>query len=1283
MTDSVRSDGLSDLAQINGRAEFAAVLTAQRELAGLTVRQVATKAGAYSASSTIGDWFAGRGLPSLASQDLFLKVLAVCQVPPGEIDGWLEAWRRVRRGPGPRPQRLDPYRGLAPFEPDAARWFFGRDGLTAILVEAVVSLQAAGGGLLLVVGASGSGKSSLLRAGLIASLSTRADISDGHADQAAGDPGDWTVELMTPGTDPQAELEGRATRIRSACGSALLVVDQAEELFTALSHQEAADFVDKLAALAAVPVGAVVVLGLRADFYAHALSFPPLLDAAQRRQVTVGPLTPAELRSVIVEPARGAGVEIEDGLIELLLADLAVAAARPKQVEAGVLPLLSHALYATWRHDQGRRLTCLGYRQVGRVQGAVAATAGSAYDSLTPAQQRIARRLLIRLVHVGVDTPDTRRVVRIADLLEAFGAEATVAQQVLDLFITQRLVTAETGTVQISHEALLTAWPTLRGWLAGDRAGLVLRQQVAAAAAGWRAERRDPAGLYAGTRLAAAQEWADNHPEEVSPLEREFLEHSIRHVRRRTRRLYQTVAALTALVLVSCVLAGYAFQQRSDATNQRRAAVAQRNEAYSRLLASRADWLRSRDTTLSRHLALAAYRVAPTVEARSSLLDAAATPTVTRLAGSTGAAQAVAFSPNMRLFAAAGTDGRVRLWDATATPIPAAVGEPLAGPTGSLFAVTFSPDGRLLAAAGTDKQIHLWRLDDQARPHRLAAVTGPTSTVYSLAFSPGGRVLAAGSADRKVWLWTSDGSRVHTLASAPALAGPGDAVQAVAFSPDGRLLAAGSADRTVHLWALADRQRPTPAGILRGHGGKVLALAFSPNGALLASGSGDNSVRLWDVRRPRPAPHGAPITGPSSWVNAITFSPDGNNLAIGSSDKNLTVVKLTTRRVIQTLPHPAPITALAFGIRGETLVSSSTDGFVRQWALPGPLLAEATSSVFAAAFNPNGGVMVTASRDETIQLWRVEDPRRPTPLTAPIRRQGSADGYVGTATFRPDGRLLAVGSRSGDVELWDIAAPDRPSRIGPPLVGGTALIETIAFTRDGSMLAAGGDDGNTYLWDVTRPDNPRPVATIRGDGALVLSAAFHPRLPVLATADTEGRVRLLDVATPTAPRQLGTPLQASTGYAYSVAFSPDGRILAVGGADKTVRLWALDDAGEPRPLPRPLLGPTSYAYWVAFSPDGATIAAASTDGTVWLWDVSHPQHPAVVASLGHTDEAFYVVAFSPDGHTIAAGSADATVRIWETDPNRLAADICATVGAPVTAEEWAQYVPGVPYSPAC
>ncbi|MGW4295168.1 nSTAND1 domain-containing NTPase, partial [Micromonospora chersina] len=513
MTESLRSENLSDPSRIEGRADFAAALTARRELAGLTVRQVAAKAGGYSASSTIGDWFAGRGLPSLASQDLFLKVLTVCQVLPTEIDEWLDAWRRVRRRPGPRPQRLDPYRGLAPFQPDDASWFFGRDRLTAGLVEAVDTLRAHGG-LLLVVGASGSGKSSLLRAGLIASLCSTPESSEQLAEAASAGPEGWTVELMTPGTDPHGELDVRGARIRSASGPAVLILDQAEELFTSLPHQDAADFVGKLAALASAPVGAVVVLGLRADFYAHALSFPPLLEAAQHCQVTVGPLTPAELRSVIVEPARRAGVEIEDGLIELLLADLAVAVETSAQVEVGVLPLLSHALYATWRHDQGRRLTCLGYRQVGRVQGAVAATAGAAYDRLTPAQQRVARRLLVRLVHVGVDTPDTRRVVRIADLLSAFGADAAEAQTVLDLFIAQRLVTAELGTVQISHEALLTAWPALREWLAADRAGLVLRQQMAAAAAGWRGEQRDPAALYAGARLSAAQEWADEHPDE-------------------------------------------------------------------------------------------------------------------------------------------------------------------------------------------------------------------------------------------------------------------------------------------------------------------------------------------------------------------------------------------------------------------------------------------------------------------------------------------------------------------------------------------------------------------------------------------------------------------------------------------------------------------------------------------------------------------------------------------------------------------------------------------------
>ncbi|WP_140158072.1 helix-turn-helix domain-containing protein [Micromonospora sp. NBS 11-29] len=506
-----------DPARIVDRAQFAGALTAQREQAGLTVRQVAALVGVRGSVSTIGDWFSGRGLPSLSSQPLLLRVLEVCEVKPDAVEAWLAAWRRVRRRLVAPDSTEEPYRGLASFEAVDARWFFGRDRLTARLSREVEALRADGGGVLLLVGASGSGKSSLLRAGLVASLQPP------PTDEAPPDcgvppaesPFAWAVEVMTPGADPLTELAQRASTVAAASGPALLVVDQAEELFT-LTAEHVDAFVRGLERLCAAPGRVVVVVALRADFYAQALRHPLLLRAAQSRQLTVGPMTRDELHSVIVGPAQRAGVEVEPGLVEVLLADVA-GLGGDDAAETAALPLLSHALAATWRHDEGRRMTHAAYRNVGGVRGAVAATASAVYDTLDPSRQQVARRLLTALVHLGEDTVDTRRVVPTAALLAEFGADADAAEAVLELFVQHRLVTAEADTVQLSHEALLSAWPRLRCWLRADRAGLLIRQQLTTAAAIWQTDGHDPNALYRGTRLAAAQGWAAEHPALLSP----------------------------------------------------------------------------------------------------------------------------------------------------------------------------------------------------------------------------------------------------------------------------------------------------------------------------------------------------------------------------------------------------------------------------------------------------------------------------------------------------------------------------------------------------------------------------------------------------------------------------------------------------------------------------------------------------------------------------------------------------------------------------------------------
>ena len=499
----------------------------------------------------------------------------------------------------------------------------------------------------------------------------------------------------------------------------------------------------------------------------------------------------AELRSVIVEPARKARLDIEDGLVAVLLSDLAPAGSDSKPGDArgaGNLPLLSHALLTTWERSRKGKLTVADYRDSGGIQGAVASTAEQVYRELTGTQQELARQIFVRLVHVSDDTADTRRRVPISELL--FGHDDT--RRVLDLFIESRLITAGTEEVEIAHEALLFAWPRLREWIDADRAGIRVQGQLGVAAHIWQDSGRDPGVLYRGGRLVSAREW-DADPAyrgALSALEREFLDASVGHslaeeraARRRTRRLQRLVAALAALTVVAVLLSFFAFQQKQAATYQR-------NLAISRQVAIDANQLRSTDINLAMQLSLAAYQVSPTPEARSSLLESYATPTVTRVIGAPGVMQSVAFTPNGQVMAAGGEDSTIRLWNVADLGRPIALGHPLRGDTNTVFSLAFSPDGRTLASGSEDRTVRLWNVTDPARPvlwtHPL---TGPANTVYSVAFSPDGKILAAGSADDSVWLWDVTNPRAPVQIGRP-LRGPAGYVQAVAFSPDGHFLAA-------------------------------------------------------------------------------------------------------------------------------------------------------------------------------------------------------------------------------------------------------------------------------------------------------------------------------------------------------------------------------------------------------------------------------------------------------------------------------------------------------------
>jgi WD40 repeat protein/transcriptional regulator with XRE-family HTH domain len=1247
-----------DTDRIVTRQEFAAALARLREQAGLTVRQVAKAAG--QPYSTVGGYFSGRHLPPPSPPSLLPDLLRATGVTDGPVvESWRQALLRVRRAPGPRPTGAPaPYRGLAAFQPEDAAWFHGREDLTGRLLARLAQRHAGGDGMLVVVGPSGSGKSSLLRAGLVPAVRAGELPVPGS--------GDWPVVILTPGSDPVRRLADPPDPATG--GGLVVVVDQFEELFAAEVGEPArAAFIaalDRLATGAGRSAPALVVLGLRADFYGHALAHPPLAAALQDAQLVVGPMSEEQLRRVILEPARRAGIEVADGLVEVLLRDLTPATG---DVRSGALPLLSHALLVTWELGQGRRLTLADYRNSGGLRGAVAQTAERVYGELTGPEPELARRLFLRLVRASPDGADTARPVPRDEL--------SAPPAVLERFIASRLLTVGTTTVQLSHETLLYAWPRLREWIDADRAGLVTRQRLVEAAQSWEREGRDPAALYGGSRLAATRDRSVGGGE-LPPLVGEFLAASVGRERRGVRRLYQTIAALVVLLAVVVTAGAAAAQQRSHALTQERLVTAERDQAISRLVAGRAERIRDTDVSLAAQLSLAAYRIWPTPEARAALLDSSAAHTATRLLGSTGVMQSVALSPDHQFLAAGTADRTVLRWDLSDPDHPIRLEPALTGPEDIVYTVAFSPDGRTLAAGGGDDLVHLWDIADPYRPVPVGApLDGPADIVYTVAFSPDGRTLAAGSADHRVHRW--DLTDPRRPAPLPPLAGGTSYVQSVAFSPDGTLLAAGHDDATVRLWEVRDPGRPAPLGEpLTGPERTVFAVAFHPDGDTLAAGSRDGNAYLWDLADPAaPRPLDPPLAGAAGWVQTVRFSPDGNTLAAGSSGETW-LWDWRAGRVTATLPHPGPVTSLVYGADRHTLFTAAADGTARRWRLPGPALRGDDVPINNLRFDPTGSRLAVASGET--RLWSVADR---VPLGPPVT---NPTGFSGAVAFASDGGALFVSDRAGTLRAFDLTDPAGPAPLGSPVDAHPLLVEQLALSPDGTVLATGGDDNLVRLWDVTDPAAPALLAELAGFTAYVYSVLFNHRGDLLAAASVDNTVRLWDVRDPGHATEVTEPLVGSEHYAISLAFHPDDTVLAVGSADRNIYLWDLTDPRRPARLGRPLVGADNYVYALAYSPDGRTLAAANTDQTVWLWDVTDPDRPpAVRATLTIPEGPLYTVAYSPDGRTLAAGGGGNTVWLWNTRPDEVADHVCRTAGDPLTRAEWEKYVPDLPPRPAC
>ena len=1299
----IGGDGRPDPTLIRDRQEFAAQLSAVRVRTGKTIRALARELDQPSA--TIGGYFSGQHLPSVAQTELFRSLLRGLGIlEQREIESWIDALARVRRRPGPRPATAPvPYRGLVSFQVEDAGWFFGREVLADAVVRRAAELvkDPADGTAMVVVGPSGSGKSSLLRAGVVPS------IEGGTTDLGSS----WHCAVVCPGTqpvvrlaealaaisdgDPEAIEEGLRRDpsdwpVEPGSNGLVVVFDQFEEVFTTSTDEE------RRAVLAIVEGASrvipedraqvVVIVGLRADFYGRAAREPSLVSVLQDRQVLVGPMSAEELRRAIREPARLAGMDVDDDLVDHLLAEVAPRPSAVAPHEPGALPLLSHALLETWKGAKRGRLTMAAYTATGGIGGAVQKTADRLFGDLTPDEQILARRLFLRLVNLEEDAVVTRRRIRRGDLPAHDALEG-----VIELFVSHRLLTLDAGTVEVAHEALIVAWPRLREWVEADRAGLVVHRQLGEAAQAWSDGDREPAALLRGNRLVVAEAWASalDHRDDLNEIERSYLDASVEHAReeevaarRRARRLQALVAFVATLAVVAVSLAAVAVRAQASA-------VTARDAALSRQLASQSTRLRSTDPFLSRQLALTGYRIAPTLEAHSALLDASALPSSTRLLGQSGETALATSSDGTTFAVSRALDGTVQLFfvGEGGMPVRGALLPP-ATPGHHAFALALSSDGTMLAAGGTDDAVTLWDLRDRAAPRRLGeALRGFAGAVQSLAFSPDGGALIAGGVAAAVLHWdVTNASRPVELAPLTGMTGT---TQSVAFSPDGRAIAAAGTDSTLRIWRnggggaaafeLATEMPVIPETTIN-------AIAFSPDGRMVAAGSKDKTLRVWSLAPEwPPAELGPPLTGFGSWVNAVTFSDDSRTLAAGSSDNS---IRFWAVDGLQPLPpvltSPSPVTGVGF-LRGKAaVVSVATDGAAHVWRWPGALLGGALDTVFGLSYSSDGQrLAVFPNRgDDTVRIWDTRGSGQAR-LVGAIKVPPEIGKLGGTGAISPDGRTLAVALRpSNVVRQWDVTDLSHPVLLETTFSGPTDLIEYVAFNGSGTLLAAGSDDGTVRLWDPKAPGNGAPVATLTGPEGLVLAITFSRDARFLAAASADKRVYRWDISSPRQPVALPT-LNGFDSYAYSVAFSPDGRLLAAGSADKTLRLWDVTDPRRPRALGQPLSGPGNYVYSVAFNPSGAVLAAGVTDGSVWQWDVTDPRRPKQIAMLtaASTGQVF-IAAYSPDGDVLVAGD-DKVVHVWMTDKRRIEAEVCAMAGDGITAKEWAHYLPDQRYRPPC
>ena len=1102
---------------------------------------------------------------------------------------------------------MDPWRGLQPYHEAHRALFFGRDRESAEVLSLLEDQ-----GVVVVCGASGSGKSSLVRAGVVPALRQRAEQEDLTFSAVILRPGQHPVDALRTAlrsvdlssatasaqwaalvdrwlnVDPEAvdpaALANLLHGLRQQARAVVLVVDQFEEAATAgAPPPEAQCFLRLVATLAgrAREQATPVLCTLRADLLDRLLGQAESLDVLREYLYLLGPLQDQQLGAVVEGPLRGRHVEAEGGLAEQIAADVGD--------EPGSLALLSQVLTVLWdrRGDYGDRLTKRGYEDAGGVQGAVAKLGDEARAEVPTEQAAAFDKLLLSLATVGQRGAFVRTRMSLSALAESVGLDEPALRQLMEPLIRRRLVVLNTATqdddprqetAEIAHEALLRSWPYYRQLLADQREVVQLRADLQRDAATWDAAGRGRRELWTdGTsRLRRAEELRDAGRLPLTALQRRFLAAGRTKARNRRRVAIGAVAIMALLAVVAGAFwlraednERLAFKKAEEAKTERDRAIAKAREAR---LANYASKITLADAAILRN---------DVFTARRALLRAHAD-----LRGWEW--RHLWYNSDISLFTLRGHERRVTC-------------------------VAFSPDGKRIVSGSGDETVKVW---DAERGRVLVVFSGHGSSVTSVAFSPDGKRIVSGSDDDTLRVWDFEGRRALLT-----LPGHGAGVSSVAFSPDGKRIVSGSGDRTLKVW---DAESGRELLALRGHKGGVTSVAFNSDGKRIVSGSDDDTLKVWDLERGREL---LTLRGHGAGVSSVAFSPDGKRIVSGSGDRTLKVWDAESGRELLALRgHKGGVTSVAFNSDGKRIVSGSDDDTLKVWDLERGrellTLRGHAAGVSSVAFSPDGKRIVSGSRDRTLQVWNDE-------VRSGVLTLSGHDRPVYSIAFSSDGKRIVSGSLDKTLKVWDaehgrelLTIEDSP-------------IFSVAFSPDGTRIVSGNHDGTLKVWDAK---SGRKLRTLLGHDGRIFAVAFSPDGKRIVSGSSDETVKVWDAMS-------GSELLTLDGHrdvVRCVAFSPDGKRIVSGGGDKMVKVWDARSGGESLTL----RGHGDNVVAAAFSPDGKRIVSGSWDETLKVWDAESGRELRTLD--GHWG-AVTSVAFNKDGKRIVSGSEDNTLRVWDAE----------------------------------